>query len=212
MICPIETPSVSPWRTERTNERIAGVSQRASMLRERLVGREAHALLLQRQAQLVAQRPVHGSRRPAATPLKPRPASTVTTSRSISSGSSCRSARAGAEPLFGGRRSAEPPSRRRAPNSEPRHDERRRIARGRRPSQSQTAGSEHRAEDAVAEERARVDAVDARPPSARRAALPRAAGPGVSAIGRRARWPGRSSAGAERRRPAAPAALPPAKP
>src|SRR5439155_12768002 len=33
MISPIETPSVCPWRTDRTNERIAGVSARVSMLR-----------------------------------------------------------------------------------------------------------------------------------------------------------------------------------
>ena len=73
MICPIETPSDSPWRIERTNERIAGVSARVEHVRERLVGRQAHALLLQRQPQLVAERAREALGRDLERAAKPEP-------------------------------------------------------------------------------------------------------------------------------------------
>jgi hypothetical protein len=88
MMSPIETPSVSPWTIERTNERIAGVSARESMFcSASLVERPMLCCCSVRRS----SSPSGPARRSAATcsdPLKPRPASTVTTSRSMSSGSS----------------------------------------------------------------------------------------------------------------------------
>ena len=85
----IETPSVSPWMMPRTNALMPGRVDAVGEVVERLGRGEAHALLLEREPELLRQA---GRRAPAAAsrsePLKPIPASTVTTSRSISSGSS----------------------------------------------------------------------------------------------------------------------------
>ena len=58
MIWPVETPRLSPWRTERTKVRSAGVSAAAEHALQRVVRGQAHPLLLQREAQLVAERPL----------------------------------------------------------------------------------------------------------------------------------------------------------
>ena len=88
MIWPIETPSVSPWTIERTNDRIDGVSQRAIVF--------VSASLIE--SPMLCSWSVRRSSSPSgpmsrveaiwSDPTKPRPASTVTTRRSISSGSS----------------------------------------------------------------------------------------------------------------------------
>ena len=89
-IWPIETPSVSPWMIAADERLDAGRRRCASArLSSASVGREAHALLLERQPELLGERPVE--LRCAASrsePMNPMPASTVTTRRSISSGSS----------------------------------------------------------------------------------------------------------------------------
>jgi hypothetical protein len=85
---PIETPRVSPCVTARTKDRTAGVSARISMFRSASsVVRPMFCSWRVRRS----SSPNGPSIRSEATcrdPEKPRPASTVTTSRSTSSGSS----------------------------------------------------------------------------------------------------------------------------
>ena len=88
MIWPIDTPSVSPCTIERTKDRIDGVSHRAMVF--------ARASLIE--SPMLCSWSVSRSSSPSgpvsrsdaiwSDPTKPRPASTVTTRRSISSGSS----------------------------------------------------------------------------------------------------------------------------
>ena len=88
MICPIDTPSRSPWTIERTNDRIEARVATGQHVEHRLLDRETHGLFLEGQPELLAER--SGEPRVRAVciePTNPSPASIVTTSRSISSGS-----------------------------------------------------------------------------------------------------------------------------
>ena len=88
MISPIETPSVSPWTIERTKERIAGVSARTSMFfSASFVDRPMFcSCSVSRSSSPSGPSELLGGDPQRA--AKPSPASTVTTSTSISSGSS----------------------------------------------------------------------------------------------------------------------------
>ena len=55
MICPVETPIVSPWAIDRENMRTPGRVDAHEQVLERLDEREAHVLLLQRQAHLATR-------------------------------------------------------------------------------------------------------------------------------------------------------------
>ena len=55
---PIETPSVSPWVTARTNDLHRGCVGALEHLAERLLRRQAHVLLLEGQPELLPQRPL----------------------------------------------------------------------------------------------------------------------------------------------------------
>ena len=70
---------------------------------ERLGRGESHRLLLKRQAQLLGERAASSCAASRSEPLKPMPASTVTTSRSISSGSSVDLRRSAPRPCGRGR-------------------------------------------------------------------------------------------------------------
>ena len=59
----IETPSSSPWTIARTKARMPGRVGAARHVLQRLVGADAHALLLERQPQLVAERALELLRR-----------------------------------------------------------------------------------------------------------------------------------------------------
>ena len=86
MIWPVETPIVSPWEIERENIRTPGVSTRIEQVLERLDEREAHVLLLQRQANLARERLADLPGGETERLRKAEPASSVTTRRSIRSG------------------------------------------------------------------------------------------------------------------------------
>ena len=65
IVVPIETPSRSPWVSDAHEDaHVRRVRAPAEAL-DRLVDREAHALLLQREAELLAERVGHALRRDA---------------------------------------------------------------------------------------------------------------------------------------------------
>jgi hypothetical protein len=86
MIFPIETPRVSPWRIERTNERIAPVSALASMFARASLAESPISCSWMASLSSSPSAPWKRVAASRSEPLNAMPASTVVTSRSISSG------------------------------------------------------------------------------------------------------------------------------